>query len=590
MSASEHNESDGRGGRGGLPKLLRRFVRCYRPYKGLFFLDLGCAAAVACLSLLFPFTVSGIVDSLLPQGEWTLILMACLGLVGVYALNSLLSFVVGYWGERLGLNIETDLRLEAYSHLQKLSFRYFDNNRTGKLASRISNDLLDVGNMVHYGPEHLIIAVSTILGATVLMMRVNVALALVMVALTVAVLTINIYFMRRLVAARKQLFNAIGGLMARLEDGIGGIRVVQAFANEDYQQHLFAQDNRRFGEAKISGFRDFALSESVTSLLTNLLPIAALLGGSWLALNGTMSNGDLFGFILLANAVLVPIRLLAAFSVRFPNGLAGFRNFCELMDREPEIQDGPTASDIRIERGEVRFEQVSFSYDSQKPVLQGISLTAAPGQTVAFVGSSGCGKTTLCSLLPRFYEPSSGRISIDGVDIREMTLTSLRRQIGIVQQDVFLFAGSIRDNIRFGRLDASDEEIWEAARLAQLDEFIVQQADGLDTAIGERGVKLSGGQRQRLAIARMFLKNPPILILDEATSSLDTQTEAAIQQSLARLSEGRTTLVVAHRLPTVRNADRIFVLSEGRVAEQGEHGSLVALGGIYRRLHALQAG
>lgn len=570
--------------------MIKRFLRYYRPYKKLFFLDFSCAVVAALLELFFPFTVSRIVDELLPQGNWNLILSAGTLLVGIYLVNAGLKYVVGYWGEKLGLYIETDLRVELYNHLQKLSFRFFDNHKTGQLASRISNDLLDVGNMAHYGPEHFLISTFTLIGAMFLMFRANWQLALFMSLFVAVLLIINIYFMKKLVKTRKQMYGAIGGFLSRLEDGIGGIRVVQAFANEQHQKKLFMKDNQTFCDTKIDGFQNTAKNEAVTYIFISLLPVVAVLGGSWFVLNGGMSSGQLFSFILLANVMVMPVRMLAAFSIRFPNGIAGFKNFAEIMDTEPEIKDTPNATEVCSLRGDIRYEDITFGYDENRHVLENVSLSVKAGETVAFVGTSGAGKTTLCSLLPRFYEAESGRITIDSMDIKDMTLYSLRRQIGVVQQDVFLFAGTIRENIQFGKLDATEEEIWEAAKRAQLDDFIKGQSDGLDTIIGERGVKLSGGQKQRMSIARMFLKNPPILILDEATSSLDTQTEAAIQQALAELSKGRTTLVIAHRLATIRNADRIIVLTETGIAEQGSHEELLKQCGVYSQLHRAQAG
>lgn len=570
-------------------KNLKRFMRYYRPYKKLFLLDISCAMAAALLGLLFPFTVTKIVDTLLPTGDWSLILSAGALLTAVYLVSAVLKYIVGYWGEQLGLYIETDLRMELYTHMQKLSFRFFDNHKTGQLASRISNDLMDVGNMAHYGPEHFLIAVVTLIGSLFLMFGSNWRLALVMSVSVAILLAINIYFMKRLVITRKHMFRAVGGFMDRLEDGIGGIRVVQAFVNEYHQQQLFRKDNQRFCEAKIQGFKNTAKNEAVTYIFISLLPVLALLGGSYLTIEGNMSSGELFSFILLANIMVTPIQLLSAFSVRFPNGMAGFQNFVEIVDMEPEIKDGMDSLEVSSLRGDIRYENVAFGYSEGQNILENINLTISAGETVAFVGTSGAGKTTLCSLLPRFYEPKAGRITIDGMDITKITLASLRRQIGVVQQDVFLFAGTIRENIQFGKLEAAEEEIWEAARRAQLKDFILEQPKGLDTVIGERGVMLSGGQKQRISIARMFLKNPPILILDEATSSLDTQTEAAIQQSLLELSKGRTTLIIAHRLGTVQNAQRIVVLTGEGIAEQGGHHELLQQGGIYSRLYRLQS-
>lgn len=570
--------------------MIRRFLRYYSPYKGLFLLDISCAVAAALLELFFPFTVQHIVDTLLPRGDWKLILGACGLLVLIYIVNTVLKFVVGYWGEKLGLYIETDLRIEIYTHLQKLSFRFFDNHKQGQLASRITNDLMDIGNMAHYGPEHFLISTFTLAGAMVMMFHANWQLALPLSLFVVILLAINMHFMRRLVVTRKRMFGAVGGFLSRLEDGIGGIRVVQAFANEDHQKKLFVSDNQRFCEAKIDGFKNVAQNEAVTYMFISLLPVLALLGGSWFTLNGRMTGGELFSFILIANVIVMPIRMLAAFSVRFPNGMAGFKNFVEIIDTEPEIKDAPDAVEVSSLRGDIRYEQVSFGYREDSTVLNTIDLSVRAGETVAFVGTSGAGKTTLCSLLLRFYEADEGRITIDGMDIRKLKLASLRQQIGVVQQDVFLFSGSIGENIRFGKLGATEEELWEAARRAQLDDFIREQPAGMDTLIGERGVKLSGGQRQRIAIARMFLKNPPILILDEATSSLDTLTESSILQALAELAQGRTTLIIAHRLATIRHADRIVVLTEEGIAEEGGHEELLRKNGIYSNLYRAQVG
>lgn len=570
--------------------MIRRFLRYYSPYKGLFLLDISCAVAAALLELFFPFTVRHIVDTLLPRGDWNLILGACILLGLIYIVNTVLKFVVGYWGEKLGLYIETDMRIEIYTHLQKLSFRFFDNHKQGQLASRITNDLMDIGNMAHYGPEHFLISTFTLAGAMVMMFHANWQLALPLSLFVVILLVINMYFMRRLVVTRKRMFGAVGGFLSRLEDGIGGIRVVQAFANEDHQKKLFVSDNQRFCEAKIDGFKNVAQNEAVTYMFISLLPVLALLGGSWFTLNGRMTGGELFSFILIANVMVMPIRMLAAFSVRFPNGMAGFKNFVEIIDTEPEIRDAPDAVEVSSLRGDIRYEKVSFGYREDSTVLNTIDLSIRAGETVAFVGTSGAGKTTLCSLLLRFYEADEGRITLDGMDIRKLKLASLRQQIGVVQQDVFLFSGTIGENIRFGKLGATEEELWEAARRAQLDDFIRERPEGMDTLIGERGVKLSGGQKQRIAIARMFLKNPPILILDEATSSLDTLTESSILQALAELAQGRTTLIVAHRLATIRNADRIVVLTEEGIAEEGGHEELLQKNGIYSILHRAQVG
>jgi ATP-binding cassette subfamily B protein len=390
--------------------------------------------------------------------------------------------------------------------------------------------------------------------------------------------------------AFSRMFGDIADFNARVENNITGIRVVQAFANEEYEKAQFAVNNGRFRQTKLVAYKIMAWNSSISYVLMKLVSLFVLVCGTWFVINGSMTYGEFIAFIMLSNVFLTPIQKINSVIETYPKGIAGFKRYTDLLDMEPDVQDRPNAVPVSHLRGDIRYEQVTFGYSDQEPVIQGIDLSVRAGETVALVGPSGAGKTTLCSLLPRFYDVLEGRITIDGQDIQHMTLDSLRSQIGIVQQDVFLFDGTIRENIAYGKLDASEEEIWMAARRAQMEALILSMPDGLDTLIGERGVKLSGGQKQRLSIARMFLKNPPILILDEATSALDTETEAAIQQSLAELSEGRTTLVIAHRLATIKNADRIVVVAEQGITEQGRHEELLASGGIYSRLHYAQFG
>ncbi|SCM82710.1 Uncharacterized ABC transporter ATP-binding protein YwjA [uncultured Sporomusa sp.] len=568
--------------------MIRRFFSYYRPYKGLFILDFSCAVILAALELAFPLAVSQVVDKLLPTGNWYWILLACTGLLAVYVINAGLHIVVNYWGNKLGLNIETDMRLELFAHMQKLSFRFFDNHKTGKLMSRISSDLMDVGSMAHNGPEHVFIMVVTLVGALAVMFIISWKLALLTCALMLLLGLSTVVFAKRMTAACRQMFGSIGQFFARLQDSLGGIRVVQAFANEEHQQKLFVADNRWFQQAKMDGFKIVAVNTAVTYLIMRLLSLFALAGGSWFFLRGELTSGQMFSVILLANIIIRPIQMINVLMERIPKGVAGFKNFVEIMDIQPDIADAPAAIEAPQFVGNIHYNRVSFAYEEGCPVLQQVELFIRAGETVAFVGPSGGGKTTLCSLLPRFYEILSGCITIDGIDISQIKLQSLRQKIGIVQQDVFLFAGSIRENILYGKLDASEAEIWEAVSRARMDDFIRAQPDGLDAVIGERGVKLSGGQKQRLSIARMFLKNPPILILDEATSALDTETELAIQTALAELSQGRTTLVIAHRLATIRNADRIIVVTTDGIVEQGSHQELLAAGGMYSRLHCAQ--
>ncbi|MDH6426392.1 MULTISPECIES: ABC transporter ATP-binding protein [unclassified Paenibacillus] len=568
--------------------MLRRFFSYYRPYRKLFILDFSCAVFAGLLELAFPVAVNKFIDDLLPGQDWPLILIACVALLAIYALNTVMQYVVTYWGHMLGINIETDMRKKMFDHIQKLSFRFFDNNKTGHLIGRITNDLNDIGEVAHHGPEDVFIAIMTLVGAFLLMADINLKLAIITFIIVPIMAWVIIYFGRNMTSTYRQLFGNVGSFNARIEDNVGGIRVVQSFANEQHEQELFAVDNQMFRKTKLMAYKIMARSLSVSYMMTRLITILVMICGAWFFINGELQIGEFVAFILLSNIFFRPIEKINAVIESYPKGIAGFRRYLEIIDTEPDISDKPDAVEINALRGDITFQDVSFGYEENRPVLQNISLNVKAGETIAFVGPSGAGKTTICSLLPRFYDVTAGAITIDGIDIRDMKLESLRKQIGIVQQDVFLFSGTIRENIAYGKLDAKLPEIWEAARRAHLEELIQNLPDGMETVIGERGVKLSGGQKQRLAIARMFLKNPPILILDEATSALDTETEAAIQQSLADLSVGRTTLVIAHRLTTIKNADRIMVVNEEGIAEQGRHEELVHAGGIYSRLHQAQ--
>lgn len=570
--------------------MLRRFFSYYRPYKGLFLLDFTCAVIAALLELGFPLAVNQVVDKLLPTENWSWIVWACLGLLAIYVVNMVLHFIVTYWGHKLGINIETDMRKKMFDHLQKLSFRFFDNTKTGNLMSRISNDLLEIGEVAHHGPEDLFIAVMTLLGAFGLMLGINWKLAVLTFIVVPFLFGIALYFNRRMMGAFRSMMSELAEVNARVEDSIGGIRVVQAFANEKHEKELFAVNNGRFRMTKLLSYKIMAWNVSLSYILMRMVTVFVLLCGTWFVIRGQLTYGEFLAFILLTNVFLGPIQKINTVIESYPKGIAGFKRYVEILETEPDVQDAPDAKEAGELRGDIRFSGVTFGYESERPVLQDISLDIRAGETVAFVGPSGAGKTTLCSLLPRFYDVQAGSITVDGHDIRKLTLNSLRRQIGIVQQDVFLFSGTIRENIAYGRLGASEDDIMEAARRARLDDLIRSLPEGLDTVIGERGVKLSGGQKQRLAIARMFLKNPPILILDEATSALDTETEMAIQQSLSELSQGRTTLVIAHRLATIKNADRIVVVTEDGITEEGPHEELVASGGVYSRLHNAQFG
>ncbi len=568
--------------------MLRRFFEYYRPWKGLFFLDFGCAVISGLLELGFPIAVKLFVDELLPTQQWTMIVLAAIGLLVIYAVNTGLMAVVVYWGHMLGINIETEMRRRSFDHLQKLSFRFYDDNKTGHLLARVTKDLEEIGEVAHHGPEDLFIAVMTFLGALALMFWINAELALITALVIPAVAWVTSRYGARMTRNWQAIYRRVGEFNVRLEENIGGMRVVQAFGNEDHERDLFARDNANYRRTKLDAYRIMAASTSLNYMSMRLIQLIVMVAGSYFVLTEALTAGGFVSFLLLVNVFFRPIDKINSVIETYPKCIAGFQRYLALIDTEPDIADRPGAKTVGKLAGDISYRGVSFGYDGARPVLKDVDLDIAAGETVAFVGPSGAGKTTLCSLLPRFYEVTSGTIRVDGIDVRDMTLASLRDNIGIVQQDVFLFGGSLRDNIAYGRLGAGEAEIVEAARRARLDRMIDELPEGFDTIIGERGVKLSGGQKQRLAIARMFLKNPPILILDEATSALDIETEREIQQSLTELSRGRTTLVIAHRLATIRHADRIVVVADTGIAEQGSHAELVAHGGIYSRLDAAQ--
>jgi len=568
--------------------LLRQFFAYYAPYKRLFALDFGCAILSGLLELGFPMAVKVFIDHLLPAGNWDLILVAALVLFFIYVLNGALMFVVTYWGHMLGINIETEMRRRAFDHLQKLSFAFYDNQKTGHLVGRVTKDLEEVGEVAHHGPEDAFLAVMTFVGAFILMLTIDVELAVITGLVVPVIALLTTHYGTRMTHNFRALFRRVGAFNARLEENVGGVRVVRAFANEAHERDLFARDNAQYRTTKLQAYRIMAANSALSYLGMRLIQVVVMIAGTWFVIHGDLTAGGFVSFLLLVGVFFRPIEKINTMLEIYPKGIAGFRSYLELMGTEPDIVDRPDAVELPALKREIRYESVSFGYGAGKTVLADFDLTIRAGETIALVGPSGAGKTTIVSLLPRFYEPTAGRITIDGVDIRNATLASLRRQIGIVQQDVFLFAGTVRENVAYGRLDASDEEVRAAVRAARLDETVAQLPHGLDTVIGERGVKLSGGQKQRLAIARIFLKDPPILILDEATSALDTETERQIQLSLAELSRGRTTLTIAHRLATVQGADRIVVVTPDGVAEEGRHAELLARDGLYRRLHDSQ--
>jgi ATP-binding cassette subfamily B protein len=564
--------------------MLRQFFAYYRPFMGLFWLDFGCAVVSGLLELAFPLAITAFIDHLLPQGNWPLTLLAAAGLLALYAVNAGLLVIVTYWGHKLGINIETEMRARAFDHLTRLSWRWYDRARTGKLVARVTRDLEEIGEVAHHGPEDAFIAIMTFFGAFALMFWINPQMALIVALIVPAMLALVIFYGGRMTRTWQAIYSRVGDFNVRLEEALGGVRVVQAFGNEAHENHLFAADNHRYRRAKLDAYRVMAASGALQYMGLRLVQVIVMVVGAGFVLAGDLTTGGFVGFLLLVGVFYRPLEKIASVIETYPRGIAGFRRYQELLATEPEIADTPGAIEAPTLRGDIGFHDISFAYDPTRPILTGIDLNIRAGETVAFVGPSGAGKTTLLALLPRFYEPTSGRITVDGLALDGMRLNSLRRQIGLVSQDVFLFGGTLRDNIAYGRLGATEDQIRAAAAQAQLTALIESLPDGLDTVVGERGVMLSGGQKQRVAIARAFLKNPPILILDEATSALDSQTEREIQTALDALAQGRTTLVIAHRLGTIRHADRIVVMDRGHIAETGTHAELIAQGGIYAGL------
>lgn len=565
--------------------MLKKFFSYYKPHRRLFIIDFSSAIFVALLDLAFPVAVQWFIDDLLPKGNWGQITTISILLLVVYLLSTFLQYIVSYLGHKLGINIETDMRQQLFNHVQRQSFRFFDNTKTGHIMSRITNDLFDIGELAHHGPEDVFIAIMTLIGAFAIMYSINPELALIAIIMVPFLIILVTFCNIKMNAAWQNMYGKIADVNARVEDSVSGSRVVKSFTNEDFEIARFRIDNGNFRIAKLVAYKVMAWTHSSMFMMTRLVTLIVLVVGAWFTLNDKLSSGELVAFVLFVNVLIKPVDKISALLELYPKGMAGFRRFRELIEQEPEIKDRPDAVAVAHLNGDIIFDDVDFHYDDNKAVLESINLNIRAGQTVAFVGPSGAGKTTICSLIPRFYDVTEGAISIDGIDIRDMTQHSLRSQIGIVQQDVFLFTGTIKENIGYGKLDAMDDEIISAAKKAHLEDFIASLPYGYETQIGERGLKLSGGQKQRLAIARMFLKNPPILILDEATSALDTETERIIQQSLAELAENRTTLVIAHRLATIRDADRVVVVTENGIAEDGKYDELVKKGGIFARLH-----
>ena len=567
---------------------LRIFLSYFKPHRRLFALDMTCAFLIALIDLAFPLVSRQAMYTWLPEKQFRVFFIVMAAVVVAYVLRSGLYFVVAYWGHTFGIRVEADIRRDLYHHMQELGFDFYDRNRTGQLMSRLTSDLFELTELAHHGPEDLFISVVTIFGALAVMFAVRWELALVLLVLLPVLLWTAMRRRRQMSDASQAAKQKTGTINAAIESGLSGVRTTKAFANEAEQQQRFDEANEVFKTAKRGFHKEMGRFNAVMEFFTGILPVVVIAVGGWLIMRERMDYVDLITFSLYVTAFVSPIRKLANFAEMFSNGFAGLHRFVELMRTEPTIQNAPDAVELTDVRGDVDVEDVTFAYGDKTDVLHHVTLHIPAGETVALVGPSGGGKSTLCQLLPRFYDVDSGSISIDGHDVRQLTQGSLRRSIGIVQQDVFLFADTIRENIRYGRPGASDEEVERAARQAEIYDDIMAMPDGFDTYVGERGALLSGGQKQRVSIARIFLKNPPILILDEATSALDSVTESKIQGAFDRLAKGRTTLIIAHRLSTIRSASRILVIRDGRIAEEGSHQALLALNGEYARLYHTQ--
>ena len=585
-------------------QVLARFVAYYKPYKFLFFFDLVCASVLAAVDLAFPqflgfFTREFFLEP--PEAILSALGWIALGFAALYALRTACQYFITAWGHIMGARMEADMRMDLFRQYQRLSFSYYDRNNTGEMMSKLLTDLFDISELAHHGPENLFICILKIAGSFVLLFMINVPLTAIMLAATAVMAAYAFWrnYKKRVIFTENR--RKMADINARLQDSLGGIRVVKSFGNEGVEIAKFGGTNERFVDTKESSYRFMGAFHAVNSVFTGVLYTVTIVGGGYFVATGGLAPAELAIYALYIGIFLSPIEQLINFTEQFQKGYAGFRRFMEVLAVRPDVRNRPGALPLaaaEAERGradgfvagEVRYRGVRFGYDGEHEVLRGLDLAIPAGTTVALVGPSGGGKTTTCSLLPRFYDPGAGSVEIDGIDVRDVTVETLREAIGIVQQDVYLFGGTVRENIAYGRPDATDAQIVEAARRANIHEFVMGLPEGYDTFVGERGARLSGGQKQRIAIARVFLRNPRILILDEATSALDNESERAIQASLEELSEGRTTLVIAHRLSTIRGADLIAVVEDGRMVEQGTHDELLELGGTYARYYEMQFG
>ncbi len=568
-------------------KAVRRFCAYYRPYLKTFALDMLCALGVALCNLIYPKLTGEIIDTYIPDQNVQFILILAAVLVVLYFLKKLMNYFIQNYGHRMATEMQADMRRDLFDHIEKLPFTYFDNNKTGALISRIVGDLLDVCELAHHGPEDLFLAVVLLVGSFILMAQVNLWLTLLIFAF-IPVMVIFAMRMRKKMSVEFKAMRAENAVInATIENSLTGVRVTKAYVAQDYENKKFDGVTKSYVAVRARALQAMAQFHSTSTFLFDILKLIVLVSGGLFCIYGKITPGDFAAFLIYANVFVDPINRLVNFIEQFQNGMSGFERFCAIMDTPVET-DRSEAKPLESVKGEIAFHDVSFRYGDSKQILHNFTFQVAPGRTLALVGPSGGGKTTICNIIPRFYDIESGSVTIDGTDIRDVTLQSLRRKVGIVSQDVFLFDSTIRDNICYGAGKVSEEEMITAAKRANIHEYIMTLPDGYDTQVGERGVKLSGGQKQRVAIARVFLKNPPILILDEATSALDNATEQQITRSLDELSEGRTTIVVAHRLSTVKKADEIIVMTDEGIRERGDHAALMQVGGIYKELYEYQ--
>ena len=573
-------------------KPLSILLSYFKPHRGLFILDLVCATIVALIDLAFPLVTRRSMYDLLPNQQYQTFFLVMAAMMAAFLVRALLYYVIAYWGHTFGILVEADIRRDLFTHVQELDVSFFDHNRTGQLMSRLTSDLFEITELAHHGPEDLLISTLTILGALGIMASIEWRLTLVVACILPVFLFAIMSRRRKMSAASRNEKQKTAAINVGIESSLSGVRTARAFANESAEIDKFNAANEEFKVSKRAFHHEMGVFNATMEFFMTLLSAAVITVGGYLIMRGEMNYIDLITFSLYITTFISPVRKLANFSEIFARGFAGVERFVALMRVEPKLKDAPDASELKNCRGEIDVDHVSFTYDAEETdgVLHDVSVHIAPGEAVAIVGPSGGGKSTLCQLIPRFYEVSDGAIRVDGTDVRALTQASLHRAIGIVQQDVFLFADTVRENIRYGRPDATDEEIVEAAKRAEIYDDIMAMPQGFDTYVGERGTMLSGGQKQRVSIARIFLKNPPILILDEATSALDSVTEVRIQHAFDELSRGRTTLIIAHRLSTIRSADRILVIEDGRIAEQGTHEELLAKNGEYAALWHTQNG